>query len=593
MKATTTKKNSVKRSLAGILATVALATAFVPTFAANGGFANNGITASAAYLSPKSENRDEIEAYFKSLDYDEEAVLNASVLSGDKTRDIIVRGANGSVQVLHQERVQDEDSFDTFSVMNSATNVIYPGSLLVADRYLLAGNPTPIDLNRNDIKISISNANSAKGSGVSTTVNPTNAADVYDGIKSLKDNFQAGTDFPAQISTRIEKVESSNQIKAKLHLSQKVWGELQVDAEALYKNETQAVMVDISQVFYTVTANKCKAADLFADDVTVEDVMEEIDDDNPAVMVSSVDYGRKIIACIQTNDTSFDLKAAVEGSGLGGKIEGKAEAEYNSKLSKCTVKVFVLGGSSKKGGEFFTMKIDELLKIAGETTGYDGYAMPINYSTRFAKSGRVATSNYLGDKWRTVTSKNLTAETPMSFSISKQCISVDGAPKNEVIDKGSADIYGRRIIGINADGSYIKSEMQLIKHLELDYETKDKFNLPADVILDSVKVVFDYEGPDKYVASNVTHVRLKNTEAQRTVYFSDLFRRNGHPMSDFEAIEINVLGGCHGNGGDIAGRVYAPVKQDKLFLNERTTLGFGYASIVSLDTIVSEPGMVG
>jgi hypothetical protein len=181
----------------------------------------------------------------------------------------------------------------------------------------------------------------------------------------------------------------------------------------------------------------------------------------------------------------------------------------------------------------------------------------------------------------------------MSFSISKQCISVDGAPKNEVIDKGSADIYGRRIIGINADGSYIKSEMQLIKHLELDYETKDKFNLPADVILDSVKVVFDYEGPDKYVASNVTHVRLKNTEAQRTVYFSDLFRRNGHPMSDFEAIEINVLGGCHGNGGDIAGRVYAPVKQDKLFLNERTTLGFGYASIVSLDTIVSEPGMVG
>lgn len=591
MKATITKKNSAKRTLAGVLATIALATAAVPT-AVQAGMLPTGITASAAVV--RGENYKEIADYFKSLTYDEETVLNdSSGVSNQTTRDYIVRGENGAVKIVHQERVNDAESFDTFSVMNASRNVIYPGALLVADRYLLAGNPTSIDLDRSKLKLTIPSAKTEDGKDITVEVDPTNYSDVEKGIKAITDGFKSDADFPAQISTRIEKVESADQIKAKLHLSQKVWGELQVDAEALYKNETQAVMVDISQVFYTVVADKCKGAALFADDVTVDDVMDEIDDDNPAVMVSSVDYGRKIIACIQSNDTSFDLKAAVEGSGLGGKIEGKAEAEYNTKLSKCTVKVFVLGGSSKKGGEFFTMNIEELLKVAGETTGYDGYAMPINYSTRFAKSGRIATSNYLGDKWRTVTTKELTAETPMSFRINKQAIYANGAPKNEVIDKGSADIYGRRVIGLNADGSFIKSEMQLIKHLELDYETKDNFNLPADVILDSVKIVFDYEGPDKYVDSNVTHVRLKNTEAQRTVYFSDLFRGNGHPMSDFETIQISVYGGVYGNGGDIYGRVYAPVKQDKLALHEKYILGFGYDARVSLDTIVCEPGMVG
>lgn len=591
MKATTTKKNGVKRTLAGILATVALATAFVPTFAATGSFSNNGITASAATV--RSENYKEIADYFKSLEYDEETVLNSSAVSGQQTRDYIVRGADGSVKIVHQERVKDTESFDTFSVMNAAKNVIYPGALLVADKYLLAGNPTPIDLDRSKLKLTIPNAKTEDGEDITIVVDPTNYSDVEKGIKKITDGFKKGADFPAQISTRIEKVESEEQIKAKLHLSQKVLGEMSLDAEALYENKAQACMIDISQVFYTVVADKCKGAALFADDVTVDDVMDEIDDNNPAVMVSTVDYGRKIIACIQTNDTSFDLKAAIEGSGFGGKVEGKAEAEYKSKLAKCSLKVFVLGGSSAKGGEFLTMNIDELLKAAQATTGYDEYALPINYSTRFAKSGRVATSNYLGDKWRTVTTENLTAEIPMSFRIGKQGVYVEGAPKNEVIDKGSADIYGRRIIGINADGSYIKSEMQLIKHLELDYETKDKFNLPADVILDSVKIVFDYEGPDKYVDSNVTHVRLKNTEAQRTVYFSDLFRGNGHPMSDFDTIQISVYGGVYGNGGDIYGRVYAPVKQDKLALHEKHILGFGYDARVSLDTIVCEPGKVG
>ena len=114
-------------------------------------------------------------------------------------------------------------------------------------------------------------------------------------------------------------------------------------------------------------------------------------------MVSSVDYGKRIVACIQTDDMSFDLKAAVKASGLGGQVEGNAEAEYHSKLSKCKVNVFILGGSSEASGRFMTTNMDDLLKKASESTKYDGYVKPISYTTRYAKSGRIARTNYFGD----------------------------------------------------------------------------------------------------------------------------------------------------------------------------------------------------
>lgn len=499
MKTTTTRKNVTKRTLAGILAMTSMMTVAVPT-AVQSGMLTPSITASAAYLSTKTENRDAIDAYFKSLEYDESAVLAANLATQEQTRDVIVRGANGNYMVMRQTRAQDTECFDTFSVMNSMTDIIYPGSLLVADRYLLAGNPTPIEIARNPLKITIANANTTKGTGVSTTVNPTKASDVYDGIKKLRDDFAEGTDFPAQISARIEKVESAEQIKAKMHLSQKVWGEMSLDVEAVNNHKKQACMVDISQVFYTVTADKCKGADLFADDVTVDDVAYEIDDDNPAVMVSSVDYGRKIIACIQTDDTSFDLKTSLEASGLGGKLEGKAEAEYSKQLSECSVKVFILGGSSSKGGQFLTLSIDQLLKIAGETTGYEGYAMPISYSTRFAKSGRVAQSNYLGDKWVNEVTEERTTK--------KVLFQTENFDKD--LTSATVKIYGKKILGINKFGRFIPSEEMLLDEITLDHATRTEgiSALEGDVLLDTVRFVFTYTGANNMGLENNGEVSL-------------------------------------------------------------------------------------
>ena len=500
MKATaTTRKNGTKRALAGILATLSLAAVTIPT-AAQAGMLTPCITASAAYISTKTENRDEIDAYFKSLDYDEESVLSANLASKDKTRDMIVRGANGNYSVVHQERAQDAEVFDTFSVMNSMSDIIYPGSLLVADNFLLAGNPTPIALKRNNIKISIANAHTRNGESVTTTVNPTNASDVYDGIKRVRDRIADGADFPAQISARIEKVESAEQVKAKMHMSQEVWGKLSLDVDAINNNKKQACMVDISQVFYTVTADNCKGADLFADDVTVDDVAYNINNDNPAVMVSSVDYGRKIIACIQTDDTSFDLKSTLETSCLGGKISGKIEGEYSKQLSDCSVKVFILGGSSEKGGQFLTMSLEQLLKIASETTGYDGYAMPISYSTRFTKSGRVAHSNYLGDKWNTVVSEARTAK-KVNFTTARF---------GDDLTSATVKIYGKKILGINDYNRFIPSEEVLLDEITLDHATQTEgiSSLDGDVLLDTVRFVFSYEGENHKELENGGAIKL-------------------------------------------------------------------------------------
>lgn len=254
-------------------------------------------------------------------------------------------------------------------------------------------------------------------------------------------------------------------------------------------------------------------------------------------MVSSVDYGRKIIACIQTDDTSFDLKTSLEASGLGGKLAGKAEAEYSKQLSDCSVKVFILGGSSSKGGQFLTLSIDQLLKIAGETTGYEGYAMPISYSTRFAKSGRVAQSNYLGDKWVNEVTESRTAK-KVNFTTARF---------GDDLTSATVKIYGKKILGINDFGRFIPSEEVLLDEITLDHETQTEgiSSIDGDVLLDTVRFVFSYEGENHKELENGGAIKLYDAFVHPECRGSFEASQAIQTLDDIHSIEIGVGKSIH------------------------------------------------
>ena len=530
------------------------------------------LTASASYVTDWAENKDDIDDYFYDLEhsFNENSFFDSVVNDDGTTPQKIVRNSDGSVSIVQKKKVSDKTSTTSFGVSTADMNNIYPGALLKANQGLVTGNPTPIRIARRDIGISVPNAYMQDGASSKITVNPTNASDVHSAInEELVGKFKENTDFPARVVAKIEKVESETQIKAKMNFSEEVWGNLKIEASADYKNNKQAVVVDISQIFYTVSADIQTSADLFPDNMKMTNrFTREINAETPPVVVSSVDYGKRVLAIIQTDDTSFDLKAAVEASGVGGKVKGSIEGEYKNQLKNCSVRLTVMGGSSESAGSFMTCKIEDLLNVASKNTKYDGYAVPVSYTTRWATTGNIATSHYFGEAWQTVTAKKLTNAVPARFKV----YNVEGTNDNKVTG-GTADIYGRRVIDVNPDGSFVKGEEELIKHIELDYEASENFILPADVVLDSVKVVYSYYSNTHVRRGPKLYARHDASDKDMVIYMSDALRGSEHSASDYDVIEFCICCGLSvGSTADIESQKYcdrivgyiaAPVKADK------------------------------
>lgn len=504
MKATTTKKNSVKRSLAGILATVALATAFVPTFAANGGFANNGITASAAYIEMQTAERDKIDAYLKSLnevnDLTNLLVVNDS--TQQTTQQELIRDDNGNVYSIYKKRKLDSDgknaveNLDTtmFGISRELQNTIYPGALLVADADMITGSPETIQIQRRNVNVCIAGSKMKEGKKLYVDVNPTRASYVEQGTADILADLKEGADFVADTKTKIEKVESESQIKAKMNFSQTLWGELKINAETNYQTKQQAVVLDLNQIFYTESIDNIASSDLFADSVTLDQVKAAVQD-RPTAYVSSVNYGKRIIAMIQTDDMSFDLKAAVSGSGVGKKVTLDAEAEYSNKLAKCTVKLIVLGGSSENSGKFITTDMTKLLEVAAASTKYDGYAAPISFSTCNSYNGKLLTKNYTCDAWDTVIA-------PVRSAV-KTKICFGGISNTAAMHSKTVNIYGKRIKGVDEKGNYVYGDEEKLYTKTVYADGVIDWTLNADVDFGSVRVEFLHDA-DKI--SNGTHL---------------------------------------------------------------------------------------
>lgn len=164
-----------------------------------------------------------------------------------------VQNADGSISVVQMKCINDNETMDTFGVAKANINTVYPGALLKANQGLITGNPTPIKLRRANLNITIPEAYMKDGKSVATEVDPTNASAVNTAIAELRSNFKKGTDMPSNLVAKIEKVDSDEQIKAKMNFSQSMWGSLKVDASTDYQTSSQVVVVDINQIFYTVS----------------------------------------------------------------------------------------------------------------------------------------------------------------------------------------------------------------------------------------------------------------------------------------------------------------------------------------------------
>lgn len=449
----------------------------------------SGVSAAALDTIPICDNRlvvnTELDDYIINMDFDQNAVMAQSGDVISKQSGTELRLIDGEAyNVKYTKMNTGKTSSSQFAVIDDVAAITYPGALVIANTNLANGTPTPInDIDRCTNTLTISGITLKDGKTASITVNPQDYSTVKEAVTELVSRRAQGSDVTAKIQCSIETVYSEKQISAKLGVSSDIIKKLKLDLEAVKSGKSKSVLMNFQQIYYTVSANVQKGSFAFADDVKVSELQRQnINSQNPPAMISSVNYGRVVYVGVTTNDTSLDVKGALEAA--YSHIDGSISAEYKDILNKCSFSVFVLGGSAGEAGKFIKVNnYDDFRNILAEDCSFTDAtkAAPVSYTARFLKNGDLATSQCITDYVEAVATK--APGIPLKLK-------ADGM--NGRIDYGTITITGEQLSGEDSEGNPTYKPYNQTYTIS-GTTTKDVV-LPAKLLINTAKIKFEYTG---------------------------------------------------------------------------------------------------
>ncbi len=247
-----------------------------------------------------------------------------------------------------------------FPLFNPNASVIYPGSLLQGKSLnqatpdviavKRAGGTISIDVVDGNIQPSFS-VEEIKKSTVSTAANNiiANATGV------VPANFEFSYDFVSSKREMALKMQADYENK---------FVEIESSLSFSTDREYNRMIVKLNQSFYTLSFDIPTSLDeLFAPEVTPEDLARYVGPGNPATYVSDVTYGRIYYMLIESTSSQTEMNARVEGSFSGLVVDASGEVEYNqlAQLENVKIKVFAFGGES--GATIRTIGVSDLSSI--------------------------------------------------------------------------------------------------------------------------------------------------------------------------------------------------------------------------------------
>ena len=305
-------------------------------------------------------NKTDITDYIKNLDYPKLTLLAVPSEGSFETlppAGKVERKPFGNKIIKCVKKLNKVDETLTrVSILNPNAGVIYPGALILGNKRLAEGLPTPIALPRAPMVLSLG----LDGDGIDklsqTIVDPKNST-VRNGINSILEKWHKQSDtkgytIPSKLIKNISKAYSSEQLAIELGFNAK-WAEGSASAlmDVKSNSDKEVTVAFFQQIFYTITMDTPqRPSDVFdASQVTKADLENVIDNQNPPAYVRSVEYGRVVMVRMETStkNTSVKLEAALDyavnpKTSIGGKLDSK----YESILNDSSFKVYAIGGRS-------------------------------------------------------------------------------------------------------------------------------------------------------------------------------------------------------------------------------------------------------
>ncbi|MEN8006044.1 MAG: thiol-activated cytolysin family protein [Candidatus Krumholzibacteriota bacterium] len=335
-------------------------------------------------------------------------------------------GPDGTFWVCSEKTYDFVGAPPEYAGFNANHNIVYPGNLLQGAT-LSSATPEPIIVRRAGGSISIDLLNGS--SGVSARVDEMSRSKVR---QAANDILAANTGvIPARFNVDTYKVQSREQMAASLGVNVSTLT-TDFNARMSFESDTRynRVVVVLNQTFYQMDYDDpVSDADVFAPEVTPEDLEPFVGPGNPAAYIASVTYGRRFYILVESTQTETEIEAAIQASynaaAAGGSIE--AEATYVKDLSEVKVKVHAMGGDQALAlntfnGDFGAVR-EFLTQGADYLTG-----VPLVYSLRALKDKR-----------------SIAVKVATRYTV-KECVPIEDSIENPIVwfdgNHGMDFIYG-------------------------------------------------------------------------------------------------------------------------------------------------------
>lgn len=243
----------------------------------------------------------------------------------------------------HYETTEHFAEFVAFSP-NSA--VLWPGSI-VRGQDASHGLLTAITLPRAPLTFSLS-LETLVASPVGHMAEPSLSAFREARNEILAAGVAGNT--PAALSFELSQMFSEQQLSLAIDTDLSWPGGSSVSAMFNFNKESTSnkILVDFRQAYYTIDVDVPAApSDLFAPEVTLDEVQKFMAVDSPPMYVQSMTLGRRALFSIETQRDVKEVNAAFEAA-VKAVVDGTliVENEHKQVLESLTMKVFVLGGAN-------------------------------------------------------------------------------------------------------------------------------------------------------------------------------------------------------------------------------------------------------
>ena len=269
---------------------------------------------------------------------------------------------------------------EAFPLFDPNADIIYPGNLLQGAS-LDKATPDPIPVKR------------AGGTIVMTLLNRSDSVSRYIPEVSLSQVIQAQNDIlnttndtlPARFTFTMEEVNTNEELALSLdvdvkYLKVKVGASMDFSSDKEYNR----FLVKLNQSYFTMAFQlPTSYAEIFAPEVTPNDLTPYIGAGNPGAFISSVTYGRIFYLLIESTDSKEKIHASLDASFNAAVSSGSlsADATYLKELSSVKVKAYAMGGESSDAINAITSDFESLKSFLAQG-GSINTGVPISYVVR-------------------------------------------------------------------------------------------------------------------------------------------------------------------------------------------------------------------